>query len=483
MTRPRLPSHLVVLLCAALAAGCNAQPPTPGGTDGGTDGGSAAPPGTCHDGVQDGHETAVDCGGGCDGCPAGDACGAGTDCHSGVCEDGTCQAPSCSDGVRNGDETAVDCGGSCGPCVPASVPGAVSVAFPYGLAIHLTGVSPSGDDFGLMISGCSASDGRYFPPAPTQGAHLTADGHLDLSGVTDLAQVFDPTPLSCDAGGVSLATSFTATGQRGWYVLYEAPTTVKGQTGFQVTLQYQFVGSDGTVYAAHAKAITIDVPQYAPLVQVATATGATQQVAGDVIGGLGLMTEGQLVPGQPLPGLAPNVSLDPSSFGGVYLLARTGAGHPAGGDPGFLTSYLGAWDNVATEVTVSLRLAVSGNGGTAPVGTFAVSSDYALGGQVQVATDGQSVTFAAPADGADVTDLVSSIYWVPRFPAPAFQAGDRFEFRYAVQETGSTTRSCPVPVYTAYDPTTPGACVRQSQVSFWAQVTTDPSQAGLPLGP
>ena len=250
-----------------------------------------------------------------------------------------------------------------------------------------------------------------------------------------------------------------------------------------MTLQYQFVGSDGTVYAARAKAISVAVPQYAPQVRVALADGTTRQVAGDAIGGLGVMAEDQLVPGQALPGLQANISLDPSSFGGVYLLARTGPGHPAAGDPGFLTDYLGAWDNLATQVTVSLRQAVSGAGGAAPVGTFGVSSDYALGGQVQVAPDGQSVSFAAPADGADVTDLVSSIYWIPKFPAPAFQAGDRFEFRYAVQETGSSTRACPVPVYTPYDPSRPGACARQSQVSFWAQVTTDPGQAGLPLGP
>ena len=48
---------------------------------------------TCNDGVQNGDETDVDCGG--SSCPA---------------------CPTCSDGIQNGDETGVDCGGSCAPC-------------------------------------------------------------------------------------------------------------------------------------------------------------------------------------------------------------------------------------------------------------------------------------------------------------------------------------------------------------------------------
>ena len=35
-----------------------------------------------------------------------------SDCQSGVCTGGICQAPTCNDGVRNGSETDVDCGGT-----------------------------------------------------------------------------------------------------------------------------------------------------------------------------------------------------------------------------------------------------------------------------------------------------------------------------------------------------------------------------------
>ncbi len=51
---------------------------------------------TCTDGVQNGNETGVDCGGDCAACPP---------------------EPTCNDGVQNGDETGVDCGGSsCAAC-------------------------------------------------------------------------------------------------------------------------------------------------------------------------------------------------------------------------------------------------------------------------------------------------------------------------------------------------------------------------------
>jgi hypothetical protein len=72
----------------------------------------------CSDGVRNGGETAVDCGGGsCPPCAVGLACATGADCTTGVCTGGACAANACSDGVKNGAETAVDCGGpTCAPC-------------------------------------------------------------------------------------------------------------------------------------------------------------------------------------------------------------------------------------------------------------------------------------------------------------------------------------------------------------------------------
>jgi hypothetical protein len=73
-------------------------------------------PANCSDGVRNGSESGIDCGGSCTGCATGQSCTTAQDCLSGSCGKGACLASSCADGVKNGDETDVDCGGSCSPC-------------------------------------------------------------------------------------------------------------------------------------------------------------------------------------------------------------------------------------------------------------------------------------------------------------------------------------------------------------------------------
>ncbi len=83
---------------------------------------------SCTDGIQNGDETGVDCGGSnCSPCEAAPSCTdgiqngdeTGVDCGGSNCP--PCEtAPSCTDGIQNGDETGVDCGGSnCPPCETA----------------------------------------------------------------------------------------------------------------------------------------------------------------------------------------------------------------------------------------------------------------------------------------------------------------------------------------------------------------------------
>ncbi|PHI21304.1 hypothetical protein CEQ90_02580 [Lewinellaceae bacterium SD302] len=74
---------------------------------------------TCNDGVQNGSETGVDCGGpDCVACPTcndgvQNGSEAGVDCGGPDCV----ACPSCSDGIQNGNETGVDCGGpDCAAC-------------------------------------------------------------------------------------------------------------------------------------------------------------------------------------------------------------------------------------------------------------------------------------------------------------------------------------------------------------------------------
>ncbi|MEO1171924.1 MAG: hypothetical protein AAFX94_07705, partial [Myxococcota bacterium] len=72
------------------------------------------------DGVQNGMETDVDCGGpGREDHPCDDeaGCGVDLDCASGRCSsENRCRAAGCQDGELNGTETDVDCGGDCEPC-------------------------------------------------------------------------------------------------------------------------------------------------------------------------------------------------------------------------------------------------------------------------------------------------------------------------------------------------------------------------------
>ncbi len=71
------------------------------------------------DGVKNGDETDVDCGGThAPACADGKGCLVKDDCVSAVCKGSICQVPTATDGVKNGDETGVDCGGSKAPKCP-----------------------------------------------------------------------------------------------------------------------------------------------------------------------------------------------------------------------------------------------------------------------------------------------------------------------------------------------------------------------------
>ncbi|MEM7575512.1 MAG: M12 family metallo-peptidase, partial [Bacteroidota bacterium] len=74
---------------------------------------------TCSDGIQNGDETGIDCGGSlCGPCliPGCTDPAAHNYNPAATVDDGSCET--CSDGIQNGDETGIDCGGSlCGPCL------------------------------------------------------------------------------------------------------------------------------------------------------------------------------------------------------------------------------------------------------------------------------------------------------------------------------------------------------------------------------
>ena len=81
-------------------------------------------PPSCTDGIQNGNETGVDCGG--PDCPACPTCNDGIQNgdETGIDCGGSCPnvcPPNCEDGILNGDEIGIDCGGAtCPPCAAGS---------------------------------------------------------------------------------------------------------------------------------------------------------------------------------------------------------------------------------------------------------------------------------------------------------------------------------------------------------------------------
>jgi len=81
-------------------------------------------PATCSDGIENGDETGLDCGGSCSSCDENSSCTGDIDCSSSLfCRpaDLVCTIATCSDGIQNevngSEETDIDCGGdSCPPC-------------------------------------------------------------------------------------------------------------------------------------------------------------------------------------------------------------------------------------------------------------------------------------------------------------------------------------------------------------------------------
>ncbi|MEL6941534.1 MAG: fibronectin type III domain-containing protein, partial [Bacteroidota bacterium] len=112
-------------------AGDNSSPTCDDGIQNGDEegvdcGGSSCPPcmmePTCDDGIQNGLETGIDCGGpDCPPCSTEPICDDGIQNgdEEGVDCGGSCPnaCPTCDDGIQNGLETGVDCGGpDCAPC-------------------------------------------------------------------------------------------------------------------------------------------------------------------------------------------------------------------------------------------------------------------------------------------------------------------------------------------------------------------------------
>jgi hypothetical protein len=112
--------HIAVQSANASAAKIAVEIPNGRGNPTCLDNTGANNPSLCTNGVRDGGETDVDCGGPCAPCNVGRPCSVALDCWSRTCVNRVCQPPppTCDDGIKNQNESDIDCGGanSCARC-------------------------------------------------------------------------------------------------------------------------------------------------------------------------------------------------------------------------------------------------------------------------------------------------------------------------------------------------------------------------------
>ena len=155
---------------------------------------------SCNDGVQNGNETGVDCG--------GSDCSACVSCNDGLqngnetgvdCGGPDCAAcPTCSDGVQNGDETEVDCGGA--DCVPCST-GGTDELFAHYFESGWDGWQDGGSDC-YRYSGSRSYEGSYSIRIRDNSGTNSAmtSSTYDVSGYSALEIKFYFYPNSMESG-------------------------------------------------------------------------------------------------------------------------------------------------------------------------------------------------------------------------------------------------------------------------------------------
>lgn len=233
--------------CSGTCEACDIVPgvcsPRPDGTDpeaecAGADTCNGAGDCRCVDGMVNGDETGIDCGGSICGalCPAGQGCIGPTDCDSGICTGNVCQLAACGDGVLNGMELC-DFAAPNSPCCASDCMGIAAAGTACGSDPDATGcdAAPICDGLGTALASCQAqteangtlctSDGLFCTGAercqagvctsdgdPCDGA---GDGDANCQETCDEANDVcgaDPNGSSCDDGVYCNGTETCAAG-------------------------------------------------------------------------------------------------------------------------------------------------------------------------------------------------------------------------------------------------------------------------------
>ena len=131
-------------------------------------------------------------------CGAGAGCAFNHQCASRVCSAGACAAPSCGDGVQNGDERGVDCGGACGANCGLGAPCGSGGDCAFGVcasgkcAPPASGPAPTGPAAALI-----APDGGTVSAVTAEHVRVTIDFP---AGAVKTSLSVKVTPLAPEAG-------------------------------------------------------------------------------------------------------------------------------------------------------------------------------------------------------------------------------------------------------------------------------------------
>ncbi len=150
---------------------------------GGTD---CSPCATCFDGLLNGSETGVDCG--------------GPDCND---------CPTCDDGEMNGSETGIDCGGDCSPCYGVGLPGEAG-----GIIFYDKGAVTDGWQYLEAAESDFVTNGNLCWGSIQYMTNLETDNNIGtgLENTTSLAEA------SSQETMYSLAASHIENGKFDWFV-------------------------------------------------------------------------------------------------------------------------------------------------------------------------------------------------------------------------------------------------------------------------
>lgn len=186
----------------------------------------------------------------CDGMGNCVECLRGSDCASGVCTSGRCQTPTCSDGVRNGAETGVDCGGACPLC-----PALVALAGGTANLLAATYDIASGSWVTSSLTGRTVDEVALTITTTRQGVGLVR--HTELGSAQDNQLQYTTWNGTSWAALRALAPTVTT---------QSAPAITRAATGARAVFHgfdfnYYFAAFDGTAWAPTAEPVTTFGPR------------------------------------------------------------------------------------------------------------------------------------------------------------------------------------------------------------------------------